>query len=1046
MLTLDATTAALVASDNKTIRWSIRIFDKNGIGYGYYTDAIGATGWAVDTAWIPGVAWFSGISNDVVIMDFDGIELRRNSSESGLIAPSEVTFSMSNPENTYTFTDFKGGTVFIELFLWNPAYGERKVNSWKFNIKSCEPGYQKLRFTCEDFLQKYLRGDYPNTRIPEDIFKSDRNYARENICIPVPFGTAYVPLRDVYIEDAVTLTATNIACVAAITSNRAKITGTGLSVFGLGNLITISGFTISANNGSFLPLKVSATEIEFDTTAFVDEIAGYSVTLSQNQPFFMLGDTTNTYTITKIHAPKEQFGDSEWPTVSELRPLATVFPQSTHADSNSANWRLFQALIADDDDDGVNENAGFFVKTPTTYDPIVQFTRSDTVSITNPADVIAFVQKDMGIPAADIDEAVTYVACHATFDGLLLAYNGAFWYKQSREKVLSSLLNQCHSCLDVGDTLQLRVLSKISKATITSADIIRTSGQGEGSFGYRDLINTDYSDSVYVAWQESGQPQDSFLKVLVACDAAANVIPKDILECPFVQDSQDIQRIGRLFGQRKYGKEATISFQSKSNRLALQPDDVITISGDNYGGTYDVLIDSVKINKDGSINFSCTKFINDFDDWSDISPTALTIPKDDTSLTWQPTISGPQTDQDIGRSAFTTWGKEYLTVGPIPNAGAFTDIQKALNAVNQARGGAIYILNGDYQAPGPLYIPDVNLEIIGQSQGGVVLKNLAGSDLFVFTNLTKTFNFHQFTYQSQNVAAYSNAFYIDGTSNATSLPKLYIENVAATLKDSGKGGLSTEDSFIRNTFWGATGYCLIKNCSIEDGNRVINFGDAAATVPIDIKENTIIHAKGYAISYYGAGDANIFDNILREITQIGIYASGTKPNISRNKLYSSGSDHGNTFLMGIRPDGAKAICKLNELYLDSTAAIVFYGIYTTAEGVEISDNLIYSTWATASAVYGINLGTNAADCIISMNKIVLSDTDTTANHYGIYQQGDRGIIAGNHIDLVNNDAKDIGINLPAGADNNQGGDNVTYRAGTGISDSGTGNAVTGQDV
>ena len=217
-----------------------------------------------------------------------------------------------------------------------------------------------------------------------------------------------------------------------------------------------------------------------------------------------------------------------------------------------------------------------------------------------------------------------------------------FWYKQKRETVLAQLLTQCHSCLKIGETIELYTLSRVSKKTITGADILRNSDIGEGTFNYRELVNQDLSDAGYVAWQVSGEAQDSFLKTLVAADGStATVISDEVLEVPFVQASSNVKKIGTLHFNRKLGREAEISFTGSSKLLGLQPDDVVTINATNYGGEYDVLIDSVKINKDVSVEIRCTKYSHEILDWGDVSAGVVTVATDDTSGQWQPVIAGP---------------------------------------------------------------------------------------------------------------------------------------------------------------------------------------------------------------------------------------------------------------------------------------------------------------------------------------------------------------------------------------------------------------------
>jgi hypothetical protein len=94
-------------------------------------------------------------------------------------------------------------------------------------------------------------------------------------------------------------------------------------------------------------------------------------------------------------------------------------------------------------------------------------------------------------------------------------------------------------------------------------------------------------------------------------------------------------------------RQAEASFTGMSSLLPLQPDDVITINDSNYGGSYVVLVDSVKISKDLAIQFACSDYSISFNDWADISPSALVIPSDTTTASWQPVMAGPDTDSSV---------------------------------------------------------------------------------------------------------------------------------------------------------------------------------------------------------------------------------------------------------------------------------------------------------------------------------------------------------------------------------------------------------------
>ena len=88
-------------------------------------------------------------------------------------------------------------------------------------------------------------------------------------------------------------------------------------------------------------------------------------------------------------------------------------------------------------------------------------------------EVIAFVLEDFGIPAAKIDTGVgsSFESAGTTFTSWGLTCNGAFWYKQPREKVLAILLSMCHSTLVITDKIELHVLSKTSQKTLAKARV-----------------------------------------------------------------------------------------------------------------------------------------------------------------------------------------------------------------------------------------------------------------------------------------------------------------------------------------------------------------------------------------------------------------------------------------------------------------------------------------------------------------------------------------------------------------------------------------------
>ena len=719
MLSFNANQLAMVAKASKIPSWRFYIYDKNGVAYAS-----------------PASSGFT----TVVLMDFAAIELRRNSSENNTITPSDTSFSISNPNNSLLFTDFKGGNVLIELWSANSdGTGDLKLAGWRFRIKTAEPGYQKMKIQAEDFLQYYLRGYYPNTRYPQDIFPSNRTYDNDALCVPVPFGTAYVPLRDVYIPSAVMATGHTISAIASTGGLNCKFvdSAAGFSSIESGRTITVTGFTSATNNSTFAVVSATASTIEMLPTAgIVTESAGNAISVTHGSGYMMLGDPTKTYTLTKLRSPRD------WGAKSEYLSSTYSFNQYTLDDADSVSWKVFQAIIADVNNDTICESPGFWMTSGgACLDTPVKFTRNDTAAMTSPADVIEFVLKDMGAPATFIDTAVTFAAAKIIYANWSLTFNGAFWYKEERVKILSKLLTMCNSYLVVGEKIELHVRSKTSVKTITSADVLRTSDKGPGTFVYKDIVNTDYSDCGYVAWQKTDEAQDQFIKSLTAANGlTATVVSKDILECSFVQNSIDVRRIGILHFQRKLLKEAECNFKTKLTCLAIQPDDVLQINEANYGGTYDVLVDSIKINKNFTIDIGCSKYTSDFNDWTDLNPAEITIPNDDTANSWQPTISGPSSDVDNDPN--TLPGAIRIGDGSIildPSGPAI----RVGAATNFMSGSGIWIgrqLN-DYKFrtgdPTSRYIKwdGDNLAIIG--------RNISGDSLFEFSTSSTATNYVQ---------------------------------------------------------------------------------------------------------------------------------------------------------------------------------------------------------------------------------------------------------------------------------------------------------------
>lgn len=573
MLSLTAGQQAVVDSPVKSVSWLFDVVDKNLVSYRWSTKLavdtgysgvlteIGSDGVYADPA-VDGV--LTGMTYAFKIVNFSGVSLSRPRTESGIMPPSELTFSVINKDNVYNADDFDDGYVTLSLHVGDVTGAETKIRSWKFLIKKVDSAYQQLDFTCEDFFQQYIEGDYPGAQYVledlnsaweagtvweagtawgasatgalitfgvkvRDIFPSADGDIDDDVCLPLPFGTCYVPIRSAYI---------------------------------VADRYYVLGPTIA--NGAAV-----------------------------------------TYTISEVRTPRDYSVKVAYTSASY------TFTQSTKVNADGYTFRVFQPMIAGTNPPGFTN--GVFPDGDHFFDVPTKFTRSDTAAVTNPADVIEYVLKDMGVASADID-ATSFAAAHATFATWGLAFNGAFWRVAPREKVLSLLLSMCHSTLIVGETLELHVLDSASKKTLTSADIIRGGDTGAGSFQH-SVFTRMLADCGNVLYSPTDDAQDIGLSVLVAAKIAKSHIDSDVFSMPMVQDATIAGKVAGLYLQRKLLKKSEERFSAKGTCLAVQPSDFLTLSGSNYGGTHLVIVDSMKIGKDLAIDFVCTGFSDTIDNY-----------------------------------------------------------------------------------------------------------------------------------------------------------------------------------------------------------------------------------------------------------------------------------------------------------------------------------------------------------------------------------------------------------------------------------------------
>lgn len=342
--------------------------------------------------------------------------------------------------------------------------------------------------------------------------------------------------------------------------------------------------------------------------------------------YYVLGaDTSPTYTVSEVTSPRRWPGMSVWDD-------SYSYPKST-----DSGHQLCQLIIHDSDGDGAADANGVWPSGDECLSPLIKFSRSDTSGMTNPADWIEYILKDMGIDSGDIDTGTgsTFSTAASTYIDRGISWNGGFWKKEDREKLLSELLRALDSYIIVSDKIELHTFSKTSQETITTSTVKKD------TYSPSALTKSDH-DGGRVAWVNSGYPQDRLTgKSVVPLYSSQSTIDKpsdDVLKCRFSSDSQNAKDAATLHFAKKFLQQDRVSFDSQYSKLtnfsSLTAAQVVTVNDSQFGGSFDVIIEAISFNKDLSVSFEGVS-LEYLEDWSDIGSTAVTITEDSTSGSWE---------------------------------------------------------------------------------------------------------------------------------------------------------------------------------------------------------------------------------------------------------------------------------------------------------------------------------------------------------------------------------------------------------------------------
>ena len=564
MITLNATQQSIADATSKTVSWLFAIND--GTARYWSTKEYTYSAQAYD--------------NRVIPDSFDGITLNSSFSNNGIICPSTLEFQVADPAATFTAVNFVDKELTVSL-VEDDGTNETIMAVWKFRVTKCYKRSKKLFFECEDYFTKFLNGQYPNTPLISALAPDDSSITDDNMCVPLIFGTAYIPSRSLYITD---------------------------------------------------------------------------------KRYYLLGAAGPTYTIIESRSPLDWSSVSVWDN-------SYTYTQSSHT-LDGTSYRFVRPILVDSDSDGTMDSMGLFYDS-TFHDIQFKMTRSDTFSLTDYADILHYILEDMGVPSANIDDAV-FAAAKVIYTSWGITFNGGFFTKEDRATIISQILNECHSVIKqtAEGKIGLYPLSKTSQVTLSTDDIRKSGEIGDTTLSYREDIETEY-DSAYVTFCNGG-PQGITTKVRVEANGTHASISDDTLEMPHLNGTVSPQAMGELYYQRSYGNAGNITADLRDDYLVLQPDDLITIDNALYGPSMTAIIEQIQIHRDLTVSIEAMKCRWTIDDFGDLAPSAVTIITDDSTSVWSPVIQGADDDTDankissrvkIGNSIWLDGVAETIIVG-----------------------------------------------------------------------------------------------------------------------------------------------------------------------------------------------------------------------------------------------------------------------------------------------------------------------------------------------------------------------------------------------
>lgn len=505
----------------------------------------------VDYYWSTRTKTWNGHDYTFRIISFSPLNIQLPSPELNLIPGVKTTINCSMKDSSidgYYAAAFEGAKVVVRLICAD-SVEELEIRAWSFIVNVATSTDQTLSLQCQDAFSYYLEGDYPNTKLITSELPA-QGMENDNVCVPVIYGTPCFPLRRGYPK----ITATYVdADTFTVADDQTELFSAGQWIYAYCGVDGAkSVYVLSSSFGAGIT-TVNLTVASNDITANLTYVS---------MDAYIMGATGVTYTVTEARAPKEAgfkntFLSSDY-----------TFKQATITGASGATYRTVQ-LVADDSNicwgDGGRAN-----------DVPFKLSHTGTATVTNPADIYSSLLQAFGVPAGMIN-TTEITAAAAVYTARGIALNLALWYTMPKKQLICKLLAMIGAVPTIGETIGIKILTKISQATINESDVEPKSFQISKS--YQRILD----DSGYVDWQDAGEPLDQSNRAIVGIKATTAHPANTSIEAEWIAGSDLAQMQAKLTLQKSILRDKTISFKHFANILTIVPGDMISFDAANQG-------------------------------------------------------------------------------------------------------------------------------------------------------------------------------------------------------------------------------------------------------------------------------------------------------------------------------------------------------------------------------------------------------------------------------------------------------------------------------